>query len=516
MKKFLAMLLAVLMMALPFAGLAEEDLSAQLSAELNAMLAEMKAQYEALPATDYTQKALDAGRRIDSTVSLDWLAEGLTGDADTDATIAELIDSLSLTAYQQGDEIYYALGLKQADGTVANLLTFGYASEGDEHFLTTNLLGSSTIAVKVDDLQPVAERLLDMLALAGMLEQSDVDDIKASLPEMKEMLASYADMMTAEMAMLSADLFSMNYDAMIDVTLILAAKAQPVEDFVQPKNCDAAVAAVRFELNGEDMAAIMKSVVKFIQDNPSLRDYFDKYISYANSMMVSDEPMTFDALMDEMMAEMEAEAIELEESLVYTIAVNEAGMPVYGVMTLDDATVMTYTCLTMNDGPHYTVVFGSEEKNGTLEIFATESDAAISLAFAENGECVMSIDMVITSRSAENPVAFDLVITFDAPSAGMNLVVKASEDVTLNGVDFTQKEAVTITLNGMDLLAIIAETNTADPGASIKDGNVVRPAQLSDAEFANWFVECYNGLTTWAFSLMMALPASVQNMMMGM
>lgn len=88
-------------------------------------------------------------------------------------------------------------------------------------------------------------------------------------------------------------------------------------------------------------------------------------------------------------------------------------------------------------------------------------------------------------------------------------------DYVRNGVDYAGGGTFLFDFNGIRIgMAVTAETS--DPETTIISGDVVRPAELDDAAFANWFVGVVNGLQNWANNLLMALPESVLYQLMNM
>ncbi len=81
-------------------------------------------------------------------------------------------------------------------------------------------------------------------------------------------------------------------------------------------------------------------------------------------------------------------------------------------------------------------------------------------------------------------------------------------DYVRNGVDFTGVTDLAFAFNDVHV-ALQMNVATADPADSIMAGTVVRPAELDDAAFANWFVGVVNTFSSWTGNLMMALPESV-------
>lgn len=81
-------------------------------------------------------------------------------------------------------------------------------------------------------------------------------------------------------------------------------------------------------------------------------------------------------------------------------------------------------------------------------------------------------------------------------------------DYARDGVDFGGKEILTVGVNEMTFV-VDMDIQTSEPDESIMAGSVIRPAELDDAAFANWFVGAYNAMNSWMGNALMALPQSV-------
>lgn len=510
MKKIVAMLLALVMMALPFAGLAELD--------LKGMLNEVKADFKDAAGKNYQQNALEAGRRVTANVTLDWLPESLTGEAAVDQVINDIVDNLGMSWYEQNDEVYFSLGMKQESGEMADLITFGGAVKGEELFLSSNLLGG-TFALTADEALPLLERLMDMLAMIGMIEESDLEQAKAMLPEMLPAISDYSELMGSAMALNKLDVLSLNYNAIKKAVKPIVARMETADVLVQPKNCDAAVSAVTLDITGEDAIALLKAMVQFIEDNAVLRDYYDQYFAY----MISMEPSmaeelgadSFSGMMDKMIAELEK--TDMEGTMHLYMGLDAQGRPVSAELTVPGEEVaVVYTRLTQNNGVAHCVVFDMDDVDMTIDVLDAGKTAVVNVAMAEDGETIMNVKVDVTDRSAENLIAFDMTMVMDINDEEMPMSIKLalSDDVNINGVDYDEKMDMIFSVNDVDFLAAHAVIQSAEPGASITDGEVVRPAQLSEADFANWFVGVYNSLFSWVSGVIMKLPVSVQNLLM--
>lgn len=85
-------------------------------------------------------------------------------------------------------------------------------------------------------------------------------------------------------------------------------------------------------------------------------------------------------------------------------------------------------------------------------------------------------------------------------------------DYARSGVDFSGAEKLTVVVDAVKVV-IQGDIATSEPADSIMSGNVTRPAELNDADFANWFVSAYNSVNSWMGNVMMALPESVLMLM---
>lgn len=533
MKKMTAWLLALLMMAMPFAGLAEsetavppvvQDIIAALSAE----------------ETDVYGDAIAAGRRVTTKVTVGNVASDFTGDAAVDQVIADVLNALNIEVYQQGDETYFAIGMKQASGEVADLLNLGVAVAGDDAYIASNLVGG-TIVVGAEEVVPVLQRLIDMLVMIGFVEEAEAEEIKAMLPELVEMYkAEYAAAMESAAAVASLDYMKMDYSAITEGLTMLISKLGVNTVDMQPKNCDTAVSAITLTLAPAEVNELIAMVFQFMKDNPDFADVVAAEMDYENTLAVefsgvAGETLTFAEFLDKMIEEIKTAEI-FGGDVTCRILLGEDGMPVSMELVApvivnvanpnsEDDTVETtvqnitvsYARLTLNDGTAHTIVAAADDVDMTVNVLVKDKNVNVSFAAAEAGVTVLDVKVDVTDRSAENLNASDMLIDMtiyeDAEAEPINVKLAITADTAQNGVDFTDKTAMTISVNGKEYATVNIEGSTGDAGASIMTGNVVRPAELNDTDFANWFVGVYNSLFTWVSAAMYALPASVMNLM---
>lgn len=531
MKKFAALLLSLMLLVMPMAGLAETTDETTYASELEAVMAALAQEEDVV---DYTTKAIEAGRRITTTISVGDVADSFVGEETVDQVIADLLEAINLTYYVQNDEEYFSIGMKQAaTGEIANLLDFGFAYDDGKAYIASNLLGN-TITVSADEVEPLLNRLLDMCAMAGLLEEDDVKSMKSELSAMIEMVKAEAEGIMQSAANANIDFAALDYSAIIDAVAPILSRIQTNAVTMQPKNSDPAVAEMSVEVTGDELEALIISFFRFIQANPDMMAAFETgYNSAAAGVQVPTAEESLNQMIEQMGQEM-----QIDGNAKLQIFVDEAGMPVSAVITLNvegAQPAITYTRLTMNDSVAHSVVAVIDTVDITVNVIDKSPAVTVNLAVAEEGVTLFSASVEALDRSAENLIAFDMLFVMDivepqydyqynAISESYEVVelepvttqicAKLVTDTVLNGVDFTDNNALTIGVNGKDYLTINIDSVTSEPGASIKDGTVVQPAAMSDADFANWFVGVYNGLLNWVYSVIPALPASVMNLMM--
>ena len=520
MKKMLAMLLAVLLLAAPLSGLAE--------------------------AADYATAALEAGRRIEWNVTLGDVAVDMTGEPAVDQVITDLLNALVISGYMQGEEVYYAIGMKQEGGSVADLLSVGAAVSGNNLYLMSNLIGGS-IVVRSNEVVPLLQRLVDMFVLLGLIPESEAEAVKAQLPEVWQMVKEEVkSSLNASAALNGLDVTALNYEALLGIVTSVAGNMTTGEPDPLPRNCDPAVSMTTCVMTPEEMNAMFVAMIQFLKDNPDLANAIAAEIDFDNTIApemsgVAGKNLDFMGFLD-MLADEIRNAQAFEGDVVMRIWMGEDGMPVAANVAmqkdgaiLEDGLTLDYRRLSMNSAVAHGVVMAFPEGDISLDVVVSDKHVMANFAVAEAGETRILVQVDYTDRSEGNLQACDVAVDVTITEATVNMTGTVSsitdytanrtiEDVTINlhfdyasdavfsGVDFTATESLTVSVGGKEYVTVLSETATVAPGASIVDGNVVRPAALSDADFANWFVGVYTALFSWLQNALVALPSSVMNL----
>lgn len=570
MKKLTAMLLAFLMLLLPVAGQAEDAAPGTFD-------------YGRMTSADYLENAVENGRRITMTVKLSDLAQRYTGEPAIDGVIADVLNALTVTGYAQGDEAYFSFGAVQPDGAVADILTFGALQEGEDTYIASNLLGD-TIVVAADEVQPLLERLIDMLAVLGVYSNAEAEDLKAELgdafADFEEMLADVMKEPAEEL-----DPASLDYAALENAITPILEKVQKTEVTMQPRNCDMAASMMTVELTNEDLKGLLAGYLQFMLDNPALAEAVKQEMDFENTAdmysPVYGETITFEELIRMCQDELQQQTFLAKDASI-CIYLDEAGapvainavLPVYQtaepaveIVEVEDAeavdfdeffailqseqeggtievadepvnetmdVTLDYTRLTMNDGVAHSVVAKAGTDDVTVSLLVKERSFTANLAVASQGETKFTAGLKAEDKSGENLEAYDVVLdVFIAESTSTvttynsftgkrtettttepetSFKVYISTQTTFDEVDFAEKDAVTLEVNGVKYGTLCIDIASGEPGASIKDGDVIRPAALEESEFINWFVSVMIQLDSWGATALQSMPASLINL----
>jgi len=160
MRKLIALLMALMLCAMPFAGVAEEE-NSWIDALVDALNAE--------EAQNYLQNAIAAGRRVTTTISVEDIADTFIGEPAIDHVIADLLGALQITTYEQDDEIAFALSMKQATGRISDLFSFAVAAdnEGIETKLHMTVNGGILNINSTDDSLNAGEDGVSVITING-------------------------------------------------------------------------------------------------------------------------------------------------------------------------------------------------------------------------------------------------------------------------------------------------------------------------------------------------------------
>ena len=159
MKKLLAVLLSIMMLAMPLTSMAENSV-------------------------------WDNAARQETTITIHDLnadlVAALGGDDTTMAAINDLLAALSLTGYQQGDEAGFDLNL--SGKSVLGMASLTTAAEENQLMYVSSALLGGVIAVNSKDMEAIEEKFLR--ATMKMSGQSD-EEIEKAIDEIRNAIDKY-------------------------------------------------------------------------------------------------------------------------------------------------------------------------------------------------------------------------------------------------------------------------------------------------------------------------------------
>lgn len=494
MKKLFSLMLAMLMLLTPVMGLAEEAAQTTVLEMSNTML----------------QDALEAGLRAETVVTFEKIMDGMsTGDESVDAVIRDVFDAVKITAYQQGDEAGFALYMQDTE-----LLNVAFAASGEDAYVSSNLLGG-TIVIAPDEVVGQIERLIDMFVMMGAMTEDEAAEIKAMLPALyDEVKATIEKQLAAQ-----AELENMELNLSALDAIIAEITEGAVEEAVtgQARNYDLATKKMTVTVTPDQMTRLVQALVQVVKDNPALKNYIEMEMA-GMELTYNDQPATFDEILDGLAKDVAANDAA-EQDLVLVLYFNDAEeLVALSTELADETNTMTvnYTRLTTGEGQTHTVVIQDTETTMTVNVLVNDARFMLGFDMADAEMTIhMAVDMKVTASDAAYAVSGQVDLDVNDGYDDIQIDVPFDSVTTKIGKDVVEETRISLVFAGMKLGTMVLKTTTVEPEASIMEGNVQRLAELSDEEFANWFVSVYQNLMGVVGTAVSALPESALMMVMG-
>lgn len=494
MKKFTAVLLALLMMALPVLGMA------------------------ASPA-EMIEGAAAAGQPIHTAVTFD--AGTIPGlDAETAAIFNDVIDALGFTTDTQENQTNFAMQLSGTD-----VLTLAWATEGEDTYINSNLLGG-TIAFNATEGDVIIDHLLKMAVDADMLTESDVAEVKQLIEQLKTEMNTQVE---------AIDLENIDMTALLTVVEELMGKVTTGEVTQQPKNSDPAATVITMKLTGEDITKVYKVIFDVMKNVPQ----FTQALESADLTM-NGEKVTADEMIAKLPELADQIGSMIQGEIPVEIYLDEAGEPVYGVMSMtmkaEDETItmdMDFARRTVNEGVTYAVTIRAEDAKNegvsiTADVLETEAltTTNVGIASIKNGvsEPVITVSVLLNknygeTESEENMIV-DVVVT-DSDSGeeiSFKIDMDSEAEVLADGGVLYEAE-LDLYILGMEeeLFTIEVDQLSGKAVDSIVTADAVRPGTMTEDEVAQYVNnDVMNALMNALMGLVQNLPASVLSLVMEM
>lgn len=473
MKKLLAVLLSIMMLAMPLTSMAENSV-------------------------------WDNAARQETTITIHDLnadlVAALGGDDTAMAAINDLLAALSLTGYQQGDEAGFDLNL--SGKSVLGMASLTTAAEENQLMYVSSALLGGVIAVNSKDVEAIREKALR--ATMKMSGQSD-EEIDKAIEESKEQLsgnAEYTALMEA-----SANLSSMTEEQLMeeltqaDTTAFMTmmneilSGAEMAEVTEQPGDCDAAKSYVKVTVPPEKIAEMTKALLEMIHSVPSIGAYMDAFFSAA------------DTSWDDLLKELD-EADLYADDIVYEYWTAEAGELVRMTASAkinnggEEPLPISFTMTRNTADGVATLTFAGDLENFTANLTAYDGEDPVEINVSGKG--------VGTDSSV---VDVEIKETVDGVEQGFGVVVTTA--TTMDGEQGVRKVDVLVRFMGLDVVTITAETRTCDAKDALDVSKAQDLGAMTDSEFQTWFVKVMNNLQNLPMTLLMSLPESMLTLLMG-
>lgn len=483
MKKLLAVLLSIMMLAMPLTSMAENSV-------------------------------WDNAARQETTITIHDLNADLVAALGGDDTINDLLAALSLTGYQQGDEAGFDLNL--SGKSVLGMASLTTAAEENQLMYVSSALLGGVIAVNSKDVEAIREKALR--ATMKMSGQSD-EEIDKAIEESKEQLsgnAEYTALMEA-----AANLSSMTEEQLMeeltqaDTTAFMTmmneilSGEEMAEVTEQPGDCDAAKSYVKVTVPPEKIVEMTKALLEMIHSVPSVGAYMDALFSAADTSWddLLKELDEADLYADDVVYEYwMTEAGELVR-MTASVKINNGGeepLPISFTMTRNTADGVATWLVTIKSAEDTaaTLTFAGDLENFTANLTAYAGEDPVEINVSGKG--------VGTDSSV---VDVEIKETVDGVEQGFGVVVTTA--TTMDGEQGVRKVDVLVRFMGLDVVTITAETRTCDAKDALDVSKAQDLGAMTDSEFQTWFVKVMNNLQNLPMTLLMSLPESMLTLLMG-
>ena len=484
MKKFVSLLLAVLMLALPVMGLAQSP-------------------------DEMFNEAMENGRPGAGKLTFEMAGDIPGMDAEMAAMVEELVEALGFTLAWQDSQVDFAFQLSGNDA-----LTLAVANDGQRNYIKSNLLGEDVAAFTAEEGQVILNRMIDLAVQAELIPQSEAAALKQSLEEAMAQVNVQVEEINLE---------DLDLTPFIGVAMNLASKVQTGEVTAQPKNCDAAATMIAMTLNGEDVKQIYAALFSVIRSSKDLVAYLDTFAATAE--MGSGE---------ELLAELEKATNQLGDSVVgdipVTVYMDEAGEPVYASMAFtfktEDGGEMkadaNYTRLTTNAAQNHSAVltmFDQENTGVNISVNASVSpdvnNIQMGMAFIEDGVSNDLMRLSVLQEKEYGDVKSECdteVIVTIIDGEEMNIKIDVDEEAEkINDVDVRYSAEIELSLPGVveEVFTVNVDQVTGEAAPSIISADALLPGAMTDDEFNAYAGTVMEAAQTALINMIQYLPSSV-------
>ncbi len=490
MKKFLSLMLAVMLLALPVTSLAEFNTD---------LLGQQKAMAFTLTFSDANIAALveAAGEKVDE------------DEAAVFTMVNDLINAIGFTGYEQqasADSMQFGYSLTLSGNDAMNIQAL---LQKNGIYATSNLLGKDTVLVTLDQLTAALEDAkAELIAQGGTTAELD-----ETFAPIKELLENPGEMFSAYMK--TNDLDTMELTNFLAAFEKIAEKAEKADASAAPAGSDKAESAITLKLSKDDIATLLEAIlndfeatnygagnVKSLNQSLALSEEkmtVDDALKACTNLMKDDVIVTLYTGADGNVVSATVKAALLEE--VDSKDVVDLDMVILN-NKVDDQQKVTVTATATEDDEKVDVLFElnmADKDNGTFNCTVTEDDTLVKV----NGTIQATADKHTT-------VNVKLDVTDGEDKFGMGFLVTAAE--TESSIDMQMK--LTSLDGATTYLSILMNCALADMMPAVNTADAVQPLAMSEEEMEAWTASLETGMQMELVKIIQYLPTSVLQMMM--
>ncbi len=488
MKKWLAALLAVLVLALPLSSLAESP-------------------------DELMEKALDAGLTLETQLSL--TPGDLPFGEEINAPLSDLLSAMSIyqLTSREGRNAF-ALQFSGQDAFRAD-----WEAGEDRFYFSSNWLGSDVLSFNEEEALAAVNRLTQLLGGTSSLDMADLE----------EQLAGFAA--ASELSFSEEDLA-----ALTAYVQQLMERVEVSEVTQQPRNCDAAEQMLTLTLTMEDCAQYYEIICTALLNNPQYMSLLEQMNS---SFTMNGETMTAREFLEKLPDAVRSLDGTIEEIPV-VIYLDSAGEPVMVTMDMSIATpeeapvtlAFELTRQTTSDGIGWAANLEAAQDGvalaGITASYLANSQRldVFSLAVVAKQEGADDVEMLSVNYLAnkdynESTAKRDATLTLsfrpDVDQEPLALTLEYTTDAAFDGKSASRNDVAKVYLTGEEepFLTGTRAITSVEALASLAEGNVVTPGAMDDTEFQTFLNQTLATLTASATKALQLLPESVLQVVLG-
>lgn len=481
MKRWLAALLAALLLALPLAGLAESP-------------------------DELMENALDAGFTLETQISFS--TQNLPFSEEVNGPLSDLLNAGSI--YQlisREGRNAFALQLSGKDAFRAD-----WELTQNRLYFQSNWLGTDVISFNGEELETTVNRMLQLFGGAAGVTLEDIEKQLEALFSQEDWVSIPDDS-----------------NQLLDFLEGLSERVEVSDVTQQPRNCDPAETVYSLTLTAEDIAQYYEIAFSMMRNNQGMMNLLQQMNFTAT---LNGESMSVTEAMDRF-PEMIREQAENFGEIPVEIYLDSNNQPVMVTSTMSYATngstitmPLVITRQTTIDGIGWALNVELAQDDValagiTLSYLAdSQTMDVFSLAVVAKQEGADDVEMLSVSYLAEkeyedSQAKLNANLTFSfrpqVDQDPLQLTLTSSTDAAFDGESASLNSVANLFLTGEEepIFTLTRTTGSIEAPASLSEGNVVTPGTMDDTEFQTFLNQELATLSASIPKALQLLPQSV-------